>query len=123
MSKIRILVVDDQLAMRNMVSHILETNGEYTVCTANDGEDAYREATKRTYDMIITDINMPKMDGFSLAKKLRGLSKYKSIPILILSTENSQAHKKRGRESGASAWIVKPIRGEVLLPAVQKLLN
>ncbi len=118
----QILVADDQLVMRNMFKAILsQTQHEATY--AVDGEDAYKQATKNQYDLVITDLYMPNLTGIELTQKLRRLSNYKGIPILVVSTENATDRKSEGKQAGASGWIVKPISSNKLLPALKKLLD
>ena len=118
----QILVADDQLVMRNMFKSIL-TQTDHQVDYASDGEMAYKEATKKKYDLIITDLYMPHLTGIDLTKKLRALSNYKGVPILIVSTENATNKKIEGKQAGASGWIVKPISSNKLLPAINKLMH
>lgn len=117
-----ILVVDDQLVMRNMFKAILsQTDHQSTY--AVDGEEAYKEATKNQFDLVITDLYMPHLTGIELTQKLRKLSTYKGVPILVVSTENATSRKSEGKAAGASGWIVKPISSKKLLPALKKLLD
>ena len=118
----QILVADDQLVMRNMFKAILSQTDHDTTYTA-DGEEAYSAATKTRYDLVITDLYMPKLTGIELTKKLRKLSNYKGVPILVVSTENASDRKMEGKSAGASGWIVKPISSNKLLPALKKLLD
>ena len=118
----QILVADDQLVMRNMFKAILSQT-DHQATYAVDGEDAYQKATKTRYDLVITDLYMPQLTGIELTQKLRKLSSYKGVPILVVSTENAQDRKMEGKQAGASGWIVKPISSSKLLPALKKLLN
>ncbi|GAB1262558.1 response regulator [Aurantivibrio plasticivorans] len=117
-----ILVADDQLVMRNMFKSILSAT-DHDVVYVEDGQKAYQEATKRRFDLVISDLYMPFMTGIELTAKLRTLSTYKGVPILIVSTENATDRKQEGRQAGASGWIVKPISSQKLMPAVNKLLS
>ncbi|PCJ47550.1 MAG: response regulator [Moraxellaceae bacterium] len=117
---VRILVADDQLVMRNMFKSILAPAG-YDLTLAVDGKDAYTQATANDFDMIITDLYMPHMDGIELTAKLRTLKAYQGKPILIVSTESATKKKDAGKAAGATGWIVKPVSSDVLLPVVQKL--
>ncbi|PCK09669.1 MAG: response regulator [Alteromonadaceae bacterium] len=117
-----ILVVDDQLAMRRMFKAIF-AEANYDVDMAEDGLIAYSAARKKRYDLVISDYHMPNCNGIELTKKLRALSTYKGVPILIVSTESNKDKKNEGRAAGANGWVVKPISTEVLLPAVNKLLD
>jgi two-component system chemotaxis response regulator CheY len=122
MSQPSILVVDDQLAIRRMFKAIF-IDTPYDVDLAEDGVQAYSAATTKKYDLILTDYHMPNCNGIELIKKLRKLSKYNGIPILVVSTESNTDRKAEGREAGANGWIVKPINKEVLLPAIERLLG
>ena len=117
----RILVVDDQLAMRRMFQAIF-TATDYIVEYAEDGLIAYGLATKQRFDLVLTDFHMPNCNGVELTAKLRKLSNYVGVPILIVSTESNKEKKMEGKNAGANGWIVKPIKPNVLLPAVEKLL-
>lgn len=117
-----ILVVDDQLVMRNMFKAILSQT-DHDTTYATDGEHAYQEATKKRFDLVITDLYMPNLTGIELTKKLRSLSTYKGVPILVVSTENASDQKANGKAAGANGWIVKPINSKKLMPALKKLLG
>ena len=119
--KTKILLVDDSVSMREMVGFTLKGAG-YAVSQAEDGVEALKFAQGNTVDLVITDINMPNMDGITLIKELRGLPAYKFIPILTLTTENSSEKKQLGKIAGATGWIVKPFDPEHLLSTVQRVL-
>ena len=114
------LVVDDSVTMQNMVSLALKEIG-FEVTTAGDGVEAAEKAEKAPFDIVITDINMPNMDGIELIRHLRGLESCKSIPILVLTTEAGDNAKSAGKGAGASGWIVKPFNPAILKTAVSKL--
>ena len=118
----RILVVDDSTTMRQMVSFTLTENG-HEVTEAPDGARALVEAKARRFDLVITDVNMPGMNGIDLVKCLRELPDTKFTPILVLTTEAGQDAKTRGRDAGATGWIVKPFSPEVLLTTLRKVLD
>ena len=118
----KILIADDQLVMRNMFKVILQDE-PYELTLAVDGEEAFNKARTERFDLVLSDLYMPKLDGIQLTEKLRGLSSYKGVPILIVSTENKPEKKAAGRAAGANGWIIKPITKERLLPAIQKLLG
>ncbi len=122
MGRPSILVVDDQLAIRRMFKAIF-VSAPYDVDMAEDGVQAYAAATAKRYDLILTDYHMPKCNGIELIKRLRKLSTYNGVPILVVSTESNSDRKTEGRNAGANGWIVKPINKEVLLPAIERLLN
>jgi len=117
-----ILIVDDSTAIRQMVAFTLKSDG-YVVIEAVDGEEALAMANAQAIDLVLTDQNMPNMDGLTLVKTLRGLPKFASTPILILTTESGDAKKKEGKESGANGWLVKPFNPHTLLNVVKKFLG
>lgn len=119
MSK-KVLAVDDSKTMRDMVSFTLRGAG-YDVVEANDGEDALSKLGGDSVNLVITDINMPRLDGIGLIKKLRADPSYKSTPILVLTTESEGSKKDEGRQAGATGWIVKPFDPDQLLKVVQKV--
>ena len=119
MSK-KILAVDDSKTMRDMISFTLRGAG-YDVVEANDGEDALGKLGDSSVNLVITDINMPRLDGIGLIKKLRADPSYKSTPILVLTTESESSKKDEGRQAGATGWIVKPFDPDQLLKVVQKV--
>ena len=117
-----ILAVDDSVSMRQMVSFTLKGAG-YDVVEAGDGVEALDIAREKSVNLVITDVNMPKMDGISLIKELRSLPSYKFTPLLMLTTESSSEKKQQGRAAGATGWIVKPFNPEQLLNMVKKVLG
>jgi len=117
-----ILAVDDSASMRQMVSFTLKSAG-YNVVEAVDGQDAWEKAGERNFDLVLTDQNMPRMDGISLTKKLRDNPKFKTTPILILTTESSDAMKAQGRAAGATGWLVKPFDPQKLLEVIKKVIG
>ncbi|MGA2125482.1 MAG: response regulator [Xanthobacteraceae bacterium] len=116
----RVLTVDDSKTMRDMVSFTLESAG-FEVVKAEDGLRALSLLAGTKVDLIITDINMPNMDGVTLVKTLRADAAYKSMPILILTTEGGDDKKAQGRAAGATGWIVKPFAPDKLLQVVNKV--
>jgi two-component system chemotaxis response regulator CheY len=117
-----ILTVDDSNTMREMVTFVLESAG-YRVIEAKDGERALERVTITAVDLVITDQHMPGMDGLALVRALRALRDYKRVPILVLTTEDSEDVKTRGREAGATGWLVKPFSPTTLVAVVQKVLE
>lgn len=117
-----ILAVDDSASMRKMVSFTL-TGAGYHVVEAVDGQDAFEKAQTHSIDLVLTDQNMPNMDGLTLIKSLRGLPAYRSVPILMLTTESSAEMKNKGREAGANGWLVKPFDPKRLLEVVAKVIG
>lgn len=120
MSK-RILTVDDAATMRKMVSFTLKGAG-HEVLEAGDGCEALTAVRARPVDLVITDVNMPNMDGIELTRQLRLLPAFIRTPILLLTTESDPAKKALGRAAGATGWIVKPFSQEQLLAVVAKVL-
>ncbi len=117
-----ILAVDDSRSILQMVSVTLKGAG-YEVGEAENGEVALEKVKTAHYSLIITDLNMPKMDGLSLIKALRSDPKYKFIPILMLTTESGDDLKAKGKEFGATGWLVKPFDPEKLLDVVKKVIG
>lgn len=116
-----ILAVDDSASMRRMVDITLKSAG-YHVVQATDGVEALDFARGHSVDLVLTDMNMPRMDGLTLLKELRGLPNYRHTPMLVLSTESSQEKKSAGRQAGATGWIVKPFNPEQLLATIARVL-
>ncbi len=117
----KIMTVDDSASVRQMVSFTLQDAG-YDVLEASDGEDALGKLTSPV-DMIITDLNMPNMDGLDLIREVRGKNGFKFIPIIMLTTESQAEKKQAGKEAGATGWIVKPFKPEQLLAVVKKVIG
>jgi len=117
-----ILAVDDSPSMRQMVSYTLERAG-YDVVLANDGLEALNIAQNTSVNLVLTDVNMPNIDGITLVKKLRQLHDYRYKPILILTTESSTEKKMQGKEAGATGWIVKPFDPDQLLSTLRRVLD
>ena len=116
----KILAVDDSRTMREMVSFTLKSAG-YEVIEAEDGQMALTALTNTKVDAVITDLNMPNMNGFELIKSLRGKPEYKFTPILMLTTEGDDSKKQEGKSVGATGWIVKPFNPEKLIEVVKKV--
>lgn len=117
-----ILAVDDSASMRQMVSFTLKSAG-YDVTEAVDGQDAYDKAAQRQFDLVLTDQNMPGLDGLSLTRKLRKHPRFRSTPILILTTESSDGMKLAGRSAGATGWLVKPFDPGRLIEVIQRVME
>lgn len=115
-----VLIVDDSATMRNMLKASMQEL-DFDVHTAQDGEKALKSIELNDYDIILTDINMPNVDGIELIRLIRGNSKKSAVPILVITTEGGEAAKLAGREAGANGWIVKPCDPEILKRAVSKL--
>jgi len=120
MSK-KVLVVDDSTAIRQSITYVLQQGG-YEVVEAKDGLDALSVLqTMASPDLIITDVNMPNLDGLSFIKKVREDAKFKFTPIIVLTTESQGSKMNEGKEAGATGWIVKPFSAEKLLGVVRKV--
>ena len=117
-----ILTADDSASMRQLVGFTLRRAG-YEVVEGVDGKDALAKLTHTPVQMLITDLNMPNMDGIELIRQVRALPQYKYIPIIMLTTESDDAKKQAGRAAGASGWIIKPFQGEQLLAVAKKFLG
>ncbi|MBK1683802.1 MULTISPECIES: response regulator [Rhodoferax] len=117
-----ILTVDDSPSMRKMVAFTLVGAG-YQVVEAVDGIDAYEKAQAQPIDLVITDQNMPRMDGLSLTRKLREHPQFKTVPILMLTTESSDLMKQAGRAAGATGWLVKPFDPNRLIEVIKKVIK
>jgi len=117
-----ILTVDDSPSMRKMVSFTL-TGAGYEVVEAVDGVDAYEKAQLRTFDLVLTDQNMPRLDGLGLTRKLREHPGFRSTPILMLTTESSDLMKQAGRAAGATGWLVKPFDPVRLIEVIKKVVR
>lgn len=120
MSK-NILVVDDSASVRQVVGIALRGAG-YQVTEACDGQDALNKLTGQKVHLIISDVNMPNMDGITFLKHVKQLPTYKFTPVIMLTTESQEAKKKEGQMAGAKAWVVKPFQPLQLLGAVEKLV-
>lgn len=120
MSK-RIMTVDDSASVRQMVSFTLKSSG-YDVLEAEDGQAALEMLQDQIVDMVVTDLNMPRLDGIELIRETRKLPAGKFIPIIMLTSESQAGKKQEGKEAGATGWIVKPFKPEQLLAVVQKVL-
>jgi len=117
-----ILSVDDSSSIRQMVSFTLKGAG-YEVIEAVDGQDGLDKAKTKTVDMVLTDQNMPRMDGLTLIKSLRSMPSYRSVPILMLTTESGDTMKAQGKAAGATGWLVKPFDPAKLLEVTKKVIG
>jgi two-component system chemotaxis response regulator CheY len=117
-----ILAVDDSASMRQMVSFTLKSAG-YSVVEAVDGEDALDKSGQNDFNLVLTDQNMPRLDGIGLTRKLREHPKFKTTPILILTTESSDQMKQAGRSAGATGWLVKPFDPAKLIEVIRKVIR
>ena len=118
----KILAVDDSAAMRQMVGATLSSAG-HEVEQAADGQEALQIAERKTFDLVITDVNMPVMNGLDLVRRLRALPSYRGVPLLVLTTESSTERKLEGKEAGATGWLVKPFNPDRLLSTIARVLS
>ncbi|MGE5401523.1 MAG: response regulator [Ignavibacteriales bacterium] len=118
----RIMTVDDSASVRQMVGFTLREAG-YEVIEASDGKDALAKLNGAQVNMIITDLNMPNLDGIGLIKAVRMSTLHKFVPIIMLTTESQNERKMEGKAAGATGWIVKPFKPEQLLAVTKKVLG
>lgn len=118
----RILAVDDSASMRQMVAFTLKSAG-FDVAEAEDGQAALDLAKTEKFKLVLADVNMPRMDGITLVRNLRGLADYKFTPLLMLTTESTPEKKMEGKAAGATGWLVKPFNPEQLVATVQRVLG
>lgn len=116
-----ILVVDDTRSMRKMVASVLAAAG-FSVEEAADGAEALEKARGRVFDLVVTDHNMPRMDGVTLVRSLRGLAEYDNVALIVLSTETGSELKAQGREAGATGWMAKPFDPNRMLDIVRQFV-
>lgn len=122
MARYRCLVVEDSQVMRQLLVFALQRLRDVEVVEADDGVDALRKLTGARFDIIITDINMPIMDGLKLIKRIRSDEQHKGVPIIVVTTEGSQEDRSRAMTLGANAYITKPIQGPQVVSKVKELL-
>ncbi|MDO8271529.1 MAG: response regulator [Gammaproteobacteria bacterium] len=118
----KILAVDDSNSLRQMVAFTLKQSG-YEVVEAVNGTDGLQKARATQVDLVLTDVNMPGMDGITLVRELRSLPTYRFTPILVLTTEAGTEKKQEGRAAGATGWLVKPFSPDQLLATVKRVLG
>lgn len=116
-----ILIVDDSASVRQVVGIALRGAG-YQVIEGIDGRDALGKLTGQKVHLIISDVNMPNMDGITFLKNVKAMPAYRFTPVIMLTTESQEAKKREGQMAGAKAWVVKPFQPPVLLSAVEKLV-
>ncbi|WAJ29837.1 response regulator [Antarcticirhabdus aurantiaca] len=117
-----VLCVDDSASIRQMVSFTLESAG-YSPTTAVDGADAITKLETQSFSLVITDLNMPNLDGIGMIRKLRAMPKHAGVPVVMLTTESDEAKKAEGKAAGATGWIVKPFDQAKLVAVVNKLIG
>ncbi len=116
------LVVDDSTSMRQMVAFTLQQAG-FQVIEGSDGQDALGKVNGKSVNLVVTDLNMPVMDGITLIKELRRIPNFKFTPILMLTTESQDSKKQEGKSAGATGWLVKPFNPDQLLQVVGKVVH
>ncbi len=116
-----ILVVDDSASLRQIV-RIALTGAGYEVIEAEDGQDALKKLDGRKVHLVVSDVNMPIMDGITFVKQMKLLPNYRFTPVIMLTTESQEGKKQEGQAAGAKAWVVKPFKPEQMLAAVAKLI-
>lgn len=117
-----ILIVDDSASVRRQLRRALETEG-FVVTEAENGQRGLEAARESPVDLMIVDVNMPIMDGFEMIKEVRGIDQYRKTPIFVLTTESGMGTVKQGKEAGATAWIVKPVKPDILVKGIRGLLG
>lgn len=123
MDEYKILIVEDSPTMRQLIAFSLKRLKNIKIVEANDGVDGLKKLSQDSFNLIITDINMPVMDGLKLVSLIRKDAVYKSVPIFIITTEGGQEDKERAMALGANAYITKPISGPQVLEMVRSYLN
>jgi two-component system chemotaxis response regulator CheY len=123
MTQIRALVVDDSQAMRRSIMFALQRLGGVICVEAVDGADGLKKFTQSQFDLVLTDINMPLMDGLKLISHIRQATEQREVPIVVITTEGAAADRERAMTLGASAYLVKPVQSKVVLDTVKDLLK
>jgi two-component system chemotaxis response regulator CheY len=123
MSHLHALIVDDSPAMRKQLSYALQRVVGMDSTEAGDGADAWRKLSSGTFDIVITDINMPLMDGLKLVALIRGGGPHQRVPVVVITTEGAEADRRRAMTLGASAYLVKPVQAQQVVETVRTLLR
>lgn len=121
--QIRALVVDDSQAMRRSIMYALQRLSGVVCTEAQDGAEGLKKLTQGRFDLVLTDINMPLMDGLKLISHIRQATEHRNIPIIVVTTEGAAADRERAMKLGASAYLVKPVQAKVVLDTVRDLLK
>ncbi|QDE84376.1 response regulator [Myxococcus xanthus] len=121
--QIRALVVDDSQAMRRSIMYALQRLSGVVCTEAQDGAEGLKKLTQGRFDLVLTDINMPLMDGLKLISHIRQATEYRNVPIIVVTTEGATADRERAMKLGASAYLVKPVQAKVVLDTVRDLLK
>lgn len=123
MTRLRALVVDDSQAMRRSILFALQRMGGFTLEEACDGVDALKKLTSQRYDLVLTDINMPLMDGLKLIRHLRQAKENAAVPIVVITTESAAEDRQKAMDLGASAYLCKPVQAKEVMDTVRSLLG
>ena len=123
MAQYNILVVDDSPTMRQLIVFALKRLRDVSITEANDGVDGLKKISSAKFDLVLTDINMPVMDGLKLVSLIRGDATHKEVPIVVITTEGGQEDKDRAMALGASSYITKPIQANNVMTVVKELLS
>jgi two-component system, chemotaxis family, chemotaxis protein CheY len=123
MAQLHALVVDDSPAMRKQLSYALQRVMGLEATEAGDGADAWRKLAAASFDILITDINMPMMDGLKLVSMVRAGGAHQRVPIVVITTESAEADRRRAMALGASAYLVKPVQAQQVVETVKALLR
>ncbi len=123
MAHLHALVVDDSSAMRKQLSYALQRIAGMATSEAVDGADAWRKLSSATFDIVLTDINMPLMDGLKLVALVRAGGAHQRVPVVVITTESAEADRKRAMSLGASAYLVKPVQANQVVETVRALLR
>jgi two-component system chemotaxis response regulator CheY len=118
----KILVIDDSASIRKSISYVLSQES-FQVTEAEDGVDGLNKAKADSFDLIVTDINMPNLDGIGFIKEVRKEPNYKFVPIIVLTTESQESKMQEGKSAGATGWIVKPFSADKLIAVVKKIIG
>jgi two-component system chemotaxis response regulator CheY len=118
----KILVIDDSQSIRELITMVLENVG-YLVDSAVDGQDALQYFDGRDFNLVITDLSMPNMDGIALLKKIRAMQQYSTVPVLMLTTESQNSVKAEAKMAGATGWVIKPFVANKLLSVINKVIR
>jgi two-component system chemotaxis response regulator CheY len=121
--EIRALVVDDSQAMRRSIMYALQRLSGMVCTEAQDGAEGLKKLTQGRYDLVLTDINMPLMDGLKLISHIRQATTHRNVPIVVITTESAAADRERAMKLGASAYLVKPVQAKVVMDTVRDLLK
>jgi two-component system chemotaxis response regulator CheY len=123
MALLHALIVDDSDAMRKQLAYALQRIGGVSTVEATDGADAWRKLSTAAFDIVLTDINMPLLDGLKLVALVRAGGPHQRVPIVVITTEGAEADRRRAMSLGASAYLVKPVQATQVVEAVRALLR